>query len=271
MHNLSKVHEACLTDRKNIDLVKGTITVPPETQKGKPTKDEDGNVVKRGYAKTHVYAMDENDGVLTMLRSAATDGLRDEREDVRKCDKRDYKLPEQGFIFLGNAKVGKAKKAVAEKDQEALKKALEPVPVTPASVDAALQRVKTYLADKDKHLIEEKAEEIDQKLATWCTENEVDEEGRKQKLAEITASYRLYDWAKGISTHTFRRSVCSQLDAKKYTTNQIREMSRHTSSQGLSAYVDSFAKKEVRAHAGHVVSRSLMLPRKRQSSDEARS
>ena len=84
--------------------MKGTITVPPETQKGKPTKDEDGNVVKRGYAKTHVYAMDENDGVLTMLRAAATDGLRDEREDVRKCDKRDNKLPEQGFIFLGKFK-----------------------------------------------------------------------------------------------------------------------------------------------------------------------
>ena len=265
-----RVQEACFTERENIDLTKGKITVPPGNQKGKPKHDSNGNVINKPYAKTQVYELPSDDGVLTLLRQAASsDGLKDEREDVRKCDKRDYKLPESGYIFRGSAKVVKAKKACEDGDQEALKRATATCAIVPASVDAALGRVKDFLALKDKQHLDSKKDEIDEELNKWVAENPGStEEGKKQRLAEIEATYRQYDWAKKVTSHTFKRSGCTQLDSKGFTPGQILHYSRHASIDDLSPYIGKTRRSEVRAYPGSVISKALKLPEKRKHDDD---
>ena len=264
-----RIHEACVTLRENIDLKRGRIIVPPEAQKGKPRYDDQGKLVNRPYAKQQVFDLKNDDGILTLLRQAE-EGLTDDR-DVKKNYKKPYTLPKEGYIFRGSAQIAKAKKAAEDNDESALKFAMAEKPISTGAVDANIQKVKNYLLQKDEAELNDKKEEIDEKVNAWIALNNPTDEGKKQFRAEVEMEYRKYDWVKNVSSHSFKRSGCTILSGLGYTSDQIRHgYSRHTSGDAVSAYIADTKRDEVRANANSLIGKHMkQISRKRVSSDDS--
>ena len=173
---------------------------------GKPKYNADGRLINKPYAKTQVFNLTDDDGLLTLLRQAK-DGLSDDR-DINKNYKKTYTLPDNGFIFKGNTKIAAAKVAVEQGNEEELKRASSDHCISPAAVTFNINKVKDYLLEQDKQMLIEKKDEIDQKLNDWIEkQNNVNEEGKMQRLAEIQSEYMRYQWVRNITSHSFKRCV----------------------------------------------------------------
>lgn len=253
-----------MTKRDSIDLEKGNIVVPAEHQKGKSSYSNDGKLVKKGYAKTKLFQLGGDDGLLTLIEQSCTDqGLKDER-NISKSYKRDYKMPQSGYIFVGTTRSSKAKIAFDNGDQEGFKNALTKKPLTSGSVDAAITRVKAHMANQDAILLEEKKEEIDSAIQKYKNENPgFTLLSVNQKKAEIEGSIRLYDWAKHITSHSFRRSGCTQLSEQGYSARDIAgHYSGHSNLKSLDRYIGLVEKDSLRQYPGSVIAQSLKAPKR---------
>lgn len=264
-----RIAEVCMTLRDNINTEGEmlVITVPPSAQKGKPQFNDKGEVINNPYAKAVTYKLPHSHALAVMLKEGLTDN-----RNIKENYKKNWSMPEQQFtqkkdengnlvfhtvqtsdgprqeaammkkptfIFAGSTKVQQIADAVAKNEPELIKQAAADCHVSAAAFDNAIRNTKKFLRKKDADLVAAKQPEIDAKLDEWLRVTvRHTEEGKKLKLAQITASYRQYDWVEGVSSHSFKRSGVTHLDqAGKSAMGIAEEYSRHRSSGMVQKYL----------------------------------
>lgn len=225
-----------------------------------------------------MHPLGSENGLLSVLTSAATGkGLIDERT-VNKNYKKDFKIGENpdSFLFPGNKDIQNSMKAAEEEDAKGLADAMQPKCITPGAVASAINQVKLSFLKEDDENVEKNDDNISREIQAWVNSllpNTPTDDAKKQRYDEIVLSYRHFEWAKDVTSHSMRRSAVTHLAHDFSATEIAKNLTGHTNPDEVLHYTAAHKKPLLHKKLGKVVAESnkgLMKPQpqKRAHSDE---
>ena len=223
-----------------------------------------------------MHPLGSANGLLSVLTAASTGkGLIDERT-INKNYKKDFKLPENpdSFLFPGNKDVKNSMKCAEENDQMGLAIAMKGKCITPGAVSSAINQVKESFLKEDNENVEKNASNIRDEMQAWLNSllpNTPTDDAKKQRYDEIVLSYRHFEWAKDVTSHSMRRSAVTHLAHDFSATEIAKNLTGHSNPDQVLNYTAADRKQLLQEKLGNLVSQSnkmQMKQAKRVHSDE---